>query len=126
MYPTGSHQHVSGVEDDVPDLPEKDVGAAKLQIPLVCVFIGLYQAQCAWVEVWCALDHRHVRRVADNLGVVVVYDGARNLVGAGREVHDGWCNGCSYAGGVTAAAVAITDGGVDGRRVVGDYRHCLV
>lgn len=123
--PTSSDLDVSGVEYDVPYLAEEDIGASELEIASIGVSISLDQAQGAGAEVGRPFDHGHVGGIPNELCVVVVYDGARDLVCSSWQVYHCWSDCRANTWRVTAAPIAILNGTINGSCVVRDYEVAL-
>ncbi|SPQ23429.1 8bdce749-e62e-4af3-8c1f-5a9c97833852 [Thermothielavioides terrestris] len=107
-------RHVRDVDDEVGHLAPEHVGGAPCEAARRLVRVAVEEP--AAVEVGGSLEHRQAAGVADQLRVVVVDDGRRDHVRARREVHER--RRLAAAGAARAAAVAVADGQVDGRRVV--------
>jgi len=108
-----SSRDICCVQNKIPHLPIENISRSPIQIRGV-VFIGIDKSKSG--ETGSGFYGRWVGCVADQVGVVVIYDRGGNEVGSGWEVDD-----CGSGGGGRAAFAATTTGGnrgVDGCSIV--------
>lgn len=64
---------ISYVNDEIPNLSEKDVSRAKPLRTARLILIAIYDAETD--KVCSSSEYRQIIRVSNNLGVIKVYDG---------------------------------------------------
>ena len=116
---------IGDVEDQVPNLSEKNIGANEVELALgALVLVGLEKANAGGLEARSCFEDGHRGRVSDDLGVVVNLDGAGDQVCAGGDVDHRWSGRCANTL-VADAAIAVGDGSTDCGGIVGDWEDLV-
>ena len=71
--------NISGIKDKILDLTIKGVSRIEAECSSVAIFAAINKRKGC--EVRRGFDNWQIVRVADNLGVVVIYDGCRDAIG---------------------------------------------
>jgi hypothetical protein len=79
-------RHIGGVENQVSNLAEEDIGRTELQVAGISVLIPIKQTNNVGRKVLGGLDDGQVGSITDDLGIIVVDDGTGDEVYSRREL----------------------------------------
>lgn len=107
----------SHIDNEVSDLPPKDIGRAVTQPAISPIWIGVYHTEAS--KVCGGKQDGQAIRISNNHSIVVLNDRGGDNVGSGWKVDNGWGYRSRWARPWSASA-AEANGIVYCRRVISD------